>query len=215
MGAGLGPGNIIQIYGTNLASLQSTPAVLPLPTSVSGTSVIIGGVQAPLFYVSPTQINAQIPFGLVAGNQYQLLVNANGALTTPLALQLNAGAPAILNFSSGAVVAQHLDGTLVLPASPATPGEYIIMYSSGLGATDITVASGAASPSNPPANVTVQPVLTLNGNPVNLLFAGLTPGLVGLYQINFQVPPTLTTGNYTMVLTQAGTPSNTTVLPVK
>ena len=164
--------------------------------------------------MSPTQVNAQIPFGLTAGNQYQLLVSANGALTTPLSIQLNAGAPALLNFSSGAIVAQHLDGTLVLPTAPAVPGEFIVIYSSGLGATDQNVASGAPSPSNPPANVTVQPVVTLNGNPVNLLFAGLTPGLVGLYQVNFQVPLTLTTGNYNLVLTQGTTISNTTVLAV-
>ena len=68
--------------------------------------MIIGGVAAPLFYVSPEQINAQIPFELTAGNQYQLIVNANGALTTPQPIQLNGGTPAILNFSSGAVVAQ-------------------------------------------------------------------------------------------------------------
>ena len=214
VGAGLGPGNIIQIYGSSLAAQTSTPAVLPLPVAVNGTIVIIGGVQAPLFYVSPTQINAQIPFSLASGNQYQLLVSANGALTTPLSLQLNAGAPAILNFTSGAVIAQHLDGTLVLPTSPATPGEYIVIYSSGLGATDIPVASGAASPSNPPANVAVPPVLTLNGNSIDILFAGLTPGLVGLYQVNFQVPPNLATGNYNLQLTQSGTTSNTTLLPV-
>jgi uncharacterized protein (TIGR03437 family) len=214
VGAGLGPGNIIQIYGSGLATLTSTPTVLPLPTAVTGTSVVIGGVQAPLFYVSPTQINAQIPFNLIAGNQYQLLVSANGALTTPLPLQLTAGAPAILNFSSGAVIAQHLDGTLVLAASPAMPGEYLVIYSSGLGATDIPVASGAASPSNPLANVADPPVLTLNGNPISLLFAGLTPGLVGLYQINFQVPPSLAAGNYALQLTQSGTASNSTVLQV-
>ena len=214
VGAGLGPGNIIQIYGSGLAILTSTPAILPLPTTVTGTSVIIGGLQAPLFYVSPTQINAQIPFSLSAGNQYQLLVSANGALTTPLSLQLNAGAPAILNFTSGAVVAQHLDGTLVTATSPAVPSEYIVIYSSGLGATDIPVASGAASPSNPPANVADPPVLTLNGNSINILFAGLTPGLVGLYQVNFQVPATLAAGNYDLQLTQSGTQSNTTVLPI-
>jgi len=94
------------------------------------------------------------------------------------------------------------------------PSEYIVIYSSGLGATDIPVASGAASPSNPPANVADPPVLTLNGNSINILFAGLTPGLVGLYQVNFQVPATLAAGNYDLQLTQSGTQSNTTVLPI-
>jgi uncharacterized protein (TIGR03437 family) len=76
------------------------------------------------------------------------------------------------------------------------------------------VASGAASPSNPPANVSTPPVLTLDGNQINILFAGLTPGLVGLYQVNFQVPPSLPAGNYNLQLSQSGTLSNSTVLPV-
>jgi uncharacterized protein (TIGR03437 family) len=214
VGAGLGPGNIVQIYGSGLATLPATPAALPLPTAVSGTQVIIGGVQAPLFYVSPTQINAQIPLSLEPGHQYQLLVSANGALTTPLPLQLNTGAPAILDFTSGAVVAQHADGRLVSTTAPAVPGEFIVLYASGLGATDIPVPSGAPSPSNPPAMVLSQPSLTLSGAPVTVAFAGLTPGLVGLYQINFQVPANLAPGTYNLVLTQDGVSSNTTVLTV-
>jgi uncharacterized protein (TIGR03437 family) len=177
--------------------------------------VLIGGVRSPLFYISPGQINAQIPFELTPGNQYQLIVSANGALTTPQVLQLNAGTPAILNFSSGAVVAQHLDGTLILDSSPAVPGEYVVIYSSGLGSTDIPVESGAASPSSPLARVADPPVLTLDGNPVGVLFAGLTPGLVGLYQVNFQIPPDAKTGNYELVLTQSGTGSNETLLTVQ
>ena len=110
------------------------------------------------------------------------------ALTTPELIQLNGGTPSILNFTSGAVVAQHLDGTLITDSSPAAPGEFVVIYSSGLGDTDIPVPSGTASPSNPPANVLNMPVLTLNNNTVPVLFAGLTPGLVGLYQVNFQVP---------------------------
>jgi len=215
VGAGLGPGNIVQIYGSGLAAQKSSPSTLPLPTRMGGTSVLIGGVAAPLFYVSPDQINAQIPFELTAGNQYQVIVDANGALTTPQPIQLNGGTPSILNFTSGAVVAQHLDGTLVLEDSPASPGEFIIIYSSGLGLTDIPVPSGTASPSDPPARVANPPVLTLNGNPIDVLFAGLTPGLVGLYQVNFQVPTELKSANYDLVLTQSGTDSNKSVLPVK
>jgi hypothetical protein len=66
VGAGLAPGNIVQIYGSGLASQATSAGVLPLPTEVNGTSVIIGGLNAPLYYVSPGQINAQIPFELSA-----------------------------------------------------------------------------------------------------------------------------------------------------
>ena len=112
-GAGLGPGNIVQIYGKGLATQPVAPMSLPLPTEVNGTLVVIGGVQAPLYYVSPGQINAQIPFELTPGTQYQVIVSANGALTAPQPIQLTDAVPAVLQFTSGAVVAQHLDGTLV------------------------------------------------------------------------------------------------------
>jgi uncharacterized protein (TIGR03437 family) len=215
VGAGLGPGNIVQIYGTGLAAQTSSPTVLPLPTQINGTLVIIGGTEAPLYYVSPGQINAQIPFELTAGNQYEVIVSANGALTTPQPIQLTDAVPAILQFNSGAVVAEHQDGTLVSDSSPAAPGEYVVIYLTGLGATDIPVPSGTASPSNPLANVLDTPVLTLNGTQVPTLFAGLTPTLVGLYQINFQIPQTLTTGEYQLLISQNGTVSNQTILSVQ
>src|SRR6185437_299953 len=78
VGGGLGPGNIVQIYGTSLASQQQAPITLPLPTTVAGTQVLIGGIASPLFYVSPGQVNAQIPFELETGKQYQVIVSANG-----------------------------------------------------------------------------------------------------------------------------------------
>jgi uncharacterized protein (TIGR03437 family) len=215
VGAGLGPGNIVQIYGKSLASEPTAVSALPLPTKVNGTQVLIGGILAPLFYVSPTQVNAQIPFQLRAGQQYQVIVSANGALTTPQPIQLNAGAPALLQFTSGLVIAQHADSSLVSATSPAAPGEYIVLYMTGLGATDIAVPSGQPSPSNPPANVLDAPTVTLNANPVNVLFAGLTPGLVGLYQLNVQVPAGLATGTYDLAVSQDGVASNTTSLAVQ
>jgi uncharacterized protein (TIGR03437 family) len=215
VGGGLGPGNIVQIYGSGLASQAVTPAVLPLPSAVSGTMVLIGGIQAPLFYISPGQINAQIPFGLTPNQQYQVIVSANGALTTPQPIQINSGVPSVLAFTSGAVVAQHADNTLVSTSSPAVPGENLVIYLTGLGATTVNVPSGSPSPSSPLAYVTNTPALTLNGNSIPLLFAGLTPGLVGLYQINFQVPAMLAAGNYTLAISQNGTVSNSTLLPVQ
>ena len=211
VGGGLGPGNIVQIYGTSLASQPVSATTLPLPTKVAGTQVLIGGVTAPLFYVSPTQVNAQIPFELNPGQQYQVIVSANGALTTPQPIQLNAGTPAMLQFTSGLVIAQHGDGTLVSDTAPAAPGEFIVLYMTGLGATDIPVPTGQASPANPPANVLDVPVLTLNDKPVSLLFAGLTPGLVGLYQINIQIPADLPDATYNLAVSQGGVVGNTTV----
>jgi uncharacterized protein (TIGR03437 family) len=214
VGAALGPGNIVQIYGQNLASQTLSATNIPLPTTLGGTSVIVGGIQVPLYFVSPGQINAQIPFQLTAGTSYQVLVSANGALTTPNAIQLTVAAPGIAAFVSGEIIAQHLDGTLVSETSPAVPGEFIVFYMAGLGQTTNPVATGAASPGTNLATPLVMPTLTLGGENVPILFAGLTPGLVGLYQVNFQVPSDAANGDLQLVVSQGGMKSNSTVLPV-
>ena len=170
-----------------------------------------------MYFVSPGQINAQVPFGLAPGTSYEVIVNANGALSTPNAVQLAGDAPGIAAFASGGVIAEHgADGSLVTEASPAAPGEFVVFFVSGMGATDNPVASGAPSPGAPGlARPTDQPTLTLNGASVPVAFAGMTPTLVGLYQVNFQVPASAPNGDLILVLTQTGGASNSTVLPVQ
>ena len=108
-----------------------------------------------------------------------------------------------------------MDSSLITAASPARPGEYIVLYLVGMGQTDNPVASGAASPLDPLSRVILPPVVTLGGNSVpTLLFAGLTPGSVGLYQIDLQVPDVPVDGNLTLTVSQGGVVSNTTILPV-
>jgi uncharacterized protein (TIGR03437 family) len=212
VGAALAPGTIVAIYGQNLAALAAQPASIPLPTAFNGTSVIVGGMQAPLYYVSPTQINAQIPFELQPGNQYDVLVSANGALTNSQPIQLSAATPGLAAFANGTLIAQHSDGSLVSQTSPAMGGEYLVAYLAGLGDTTVPVVSGAASPSSPLAMPVDAPVLTISGAQYPILFAGLTPGLVGLYQMNFQVPTGLPAGDITITVSQNGQSSNQTVL---
>ncbi len=214
IGGALAPGSIIQIYGANLAA-QITPSTAPLTTTLGNTSVTIGGIPAPLYYTSPRQINAQVPFELTPGNRYQLIVNNNGAFSTPAQLQLAAVSPGIATvLSTGAVIAQHGDYSLVTEASPARPGEYLMFYLTGLGATDNPVATGAPSPTSPLAHPVAQLTLTLDGAPVPTAFVGMTPTLVGLYQVNFQVPATAPNGDLTLSVAQGGLQSNTAILPV-
>jgi len=174
-------------------------------------------VLAPLYYVSPGQINAQVPFELTGGNQYQVIVNANGVLSTPNPIQLSDSAPGIAGFATGQIIAQHLDGSLVLDSAPAAPGEIIIFYVSGMGLTNQNVTSGSASPSTNLASPLDPPTLTLGDIPIaasDILFSGLTPTLVGLYQINFRIPAAAPNGALQLVLTQSDGSSNTTVVPV-
>jgi uncharacterized protein (TIGR03437 family) len=211
-GVPLAPGTIVQIYGANLAAQTTSASMIPLPTSLSQTSVTVGGLQAPLYYVSSGQINAQIPFELAAGSIYQLYVNANGMTSTPIPIPLATDSPGIAQHAPGQIIAQHADGSLITATSPAAPSEVIVAYVVGMGLTGQTVSSGTASPA---ANALDTPTLTLNGAPVtNIIYAGLTPTLVGLYQMNFQVPTSAPNGNLQLVVTQASGVSASAILPV-
>ena len=214
VGGAVSPGTILQLYGSNLAAQPLTSPTVPLATTLGQTSVSIGGIPAPLYYVSPTQINAQAPFELVAGNQYQVVVNVNGALTAPGSIAIAPAVPGIAALPNGQIVAQHLDGTLVSESAPAVPGDYVVFYLAGLGATDVAVATGVASPASPLAHPLQPPILTLNSVGQPYQFVGLTPGLVGLYQINFLVPAGTPNGDLQLIVSQSGIASNAVILPV-
>jgi uncharacterized protein (TIGR03437 family) len=210
----LSPGVVAAVFGTGLASKQDSPSTVPLPTAYEGTSLLVGATQAPLFFISGGQVNAQLPAEL-KGGQYSIIANVNGALSLPDTLDMNPVQPGIVAFGDGHVIAQHgLTGKLVKSTNAAKPGETLVIYLVGMGATDPVVASGHAAPSNPLAQVVVKPEVTLDGQAAKVSFAGLTPGGVGLYQIDFKVPSNARNGDLDLIVTQNGVAGNTTKLTV-
>ena len=213
----LAPGTAAAMYGSYLSAGTVQPATVPLPSTAGGTQVFIGGIAAPLYYVSPGQINVQIPFELDPTLQYQVVVSNNGALTTPQPLVLTAANPGIATYGDSTILAEHAaDGSLLTTASPAKPGEYMAAFVAGMGATTANVLSGAGAPANPLAYTSPTPVVTFDGNPIPVAFAGLSPGQVGLYQMNIQIPPGTSNGNHTLEVTQmsGSATSNSTLVPV-
>ena len=195
IGGALSPGVVASVFGSGLAAAAESTGAVPLLTSYKQTSVIIGPYEVPLYFVSPTQVNVELPVELDANQQYSIVVSANGALTVPDVIDVVPVEPGIATFSDGRLIAQHnSDYTLVDDAHPAKRGEFLIMYLVGLGETTPNVPSGTPSPGDPLAVPVDQPVLTLDGQPVDIVFAGLTPGGVGLFQINFKVPDNARTG---------------------
>jgi uncharacterized protein (TIGR03437 family) len=102
---------------------------------------------------------------------------------------------------------------LITAASPAKPGETVIIYLAGMGATNPSVASGAATPAQLVPTV-VQPTATVDGEDAKYIYAGLTPTGIGLYQIDLTIPSDARTGNLNVIITQNGVNSNTAILPV-
>jgi len=214
LGNGLAPGNIAQVFGTGMASTTQSPGVVPLVNSFDGSFMLIGGIQVPLYFVSPGQFDIQVPFELTPNRQYTAIVSANGALTLPETLNIVPAQPGMAANADGSAIAQHAaDFSMVTAAHPAAPGEPLIIYLAGMGATNPPVASGNPTPVQlVPA--TLQPTVSVNGQNAAIAYAGLTPGGIGLYQINFTVPSNAPAGNLTLVVTQGALLSNTTTLPV-
>jgi uncharacterized protein (TIGR03437 family) len=177
---GASPGGLISIFGTALTSGSSLAAAfLPLPITLAGTTVTVNGASIPLLYVSPTQINAQLPFEVAPGTA-DLAVGGS----VPERIRVQAAAPGIF-----AVTGDRRSGGI------------ISIYATGLGAVTPPVATGAAAPLSPLSRTTIEPVVTIGGARAAIRFSGLAPGFAGLYQIDAVVPPGVTADDNAIVLT--------------
>jgi uncharacterized protein (TIGR03437 family) len=207
---------IVEVYGTGLGTAKGNTSGLPLPTSFQGTSLIVGAYQVPLYYVSSGQVNVEFASELTPNQQYPVIAILNGALSVPVMTDISPIQLGVDANPDGLVIAQHGVGSAyITESSPAKQGEVVVIYLSGMGATNPAVKSGSPAPGSPPyAEVTAAPTVTLDGQAASVQFAGLVPGLVGLYQVNFQVPINAGTGDQTLIVSQNGVSSNATRLPV-
>jgi len=209
-GVPISPGGLITVYGSNLADGTAQDSGLPLPQTLSGTQVLLGNQPLPILYTSTLQLNVQVPYGVPINTQYQLTVQHGNTLSLPQSLVVAPAQPGIFTTNSqgtgqGSIVKS--DGvTLVQPGTPATAGDTIVIYCTGLGAVTPAVKEGSPAPSTPPLSTTVNPVtVTIGGQQAAVAFSGLAPGFAGLYQINVVVPSGVTAGNAVpVVLTVAG-----------
>ncbi len=216
-GGALAPGTVVAIFGANFTTGPATSAdAAPLPTNINGTSVVIGGLTAPLYYVSKNQINAQVPFELATDKQYEVVVNVNGTFTVPDHISLVAATPGLAAAADGTVLAEHVDGSLITTAHPAKPNETMVLFLVGMGRVSPPVATGAPAPISDTLSVVVNSAsVTLDNAPADdILFAGLTPGFVGLYQVNFTVPAATAPGVRKLAVLQNGFSSNVANLAV-
>lgn len=192
------PNSLVTLFGTDLAwttEILTTAHIAngSLPFNLAEVRVSVGNYWAPLFYVSPTQINFLVPANLRTG-AVTLRVVRQGVVGPELSMTLVDAAPQFFSSVDGYVIAQHSDYSLITPDSPARPGEVIVIYAIGLGRTAPQPAAGEI-PWYPGWMTQLESLrVSIDGvvlGPEHIWYAGLSPGWAGLYQINLILPDPL------------------------
>ena len=188
----LAPNTIATIYGVNLSdstrALQATDIFGgSMPITLPGTdcNILVGGINVPIYFASPGQINFLVPAELLPG-RVRLTVNLSGISGRAADVQIAATAPGLFLATPKTPAAVDDKGRAITLASPAIAGQWVVLYATGLGQTLPPVISGEIALRAAPLARTLH--VWLNGKAITPAYAGLAPGYAGLYQINLQIP---------------------------
>lgn len=205
----LAPGELITIYGVNLArNIGDLRAFTGrnVPTAFNGVQVTIGGRPAPLIFVSPGQINAEVPFETPAGAT-TAVVTVGGVASASFPVTVAPAAPGIFFDNVGGIVVNQ-DFSLVRPENRVRPNDVLVIYATGLGQTTPAVTTGRLVEFPPQAN-TATVTATIGGQPVpTVIYSIASPQFTGLYQVAIRVPTGIPTGDQKLVIRVNGVDSN-------
>jgi len=194
------PGMIMSVYGDGMGNFAQAAGAIPLPSFLAGFGAWINGVQAPLYYVSPNQVNIQIPYETSPGSA--TLELSNPFDTIQYRFTVTSAGPGIFTLPNGRVT----------PTSSAARGQAATLFITGEGAVTPSLATG-----NTPSSRTALANLpkpraaynvTVGGLPATVDFIGIPSGLVGVTQINFRIPDGVAPGEQPVVVTVGATQSN-------
>jgi uncharacterized protein (TIGR03437 family) len=207
-GEPLAQGDIAAVFGNQFDFDAPQGATsLPLQTTMDNVQVLVNGKAAPVYYVSATQINFEIPIDAATGDGTIQIVR-NGTAGNLIYVDINAQVPRFILYNGGYGIMTTPAGALTgIPANPVKIGDTIVIYALGLGPTSPVVPSGTASPTSPLAEVqgTTQVCFGVEtpffqAPCATPSFVGLTPNYVGLYQVNVTIPSGVSSGSSTMSL---------------
>lgn len=214
---GMVPGSLATLFGNNLSPV--TGIELPgAAISYKGVTVTVQSIQVPLLAMANVngqqQINFQIPFQLPSASTAHVVVNNNGSVGA-FDVPVLAAQPGIFEYIPAGSSANYgavlkVDGSTVGPNNPASRGDIVSVYVTGMGATSPAMQTGQFGPSNPPAITVLQPSVSVGGVGAQVLFSGYAPGFLGLYQINFVVPSAAPVGNAVNLNITVGTAASQT-----
>jgi uncharacterized protein (TIGR03437 family) len=211
------PGSIISIFGESLAPVLEIGRVNPLAQSIAGVTVTVNDRILPLLYVSPEQINAQVPSDLGDGD-YVLQVHNTGQDDISATFSIARNSPGLffqtLN-SQQYALALHDDGSVVTPDSPAKPGETLSLLGTGFGPYNGLVIDGFFPP-NPAPGLADSVSLSTDGQVMPTMSSSAAPGYTGLTITKFKVPDSMQSGTTVPVkVTVNGADSNTVMVPIQ
>jgi minor extracellular serine protease Vpr len=202
VGQGLAPGSYIAIFGTALSDATQVESTASLPVSLSDVSVSFDGagmsLPGHLHFVSPGQINVQIPWEFQGQTSVYMKVTISGLPSAVYLLPLAKYSPGIF------AVVDATSGSIVTSGGTVKRGDTLVIYANGLGPVDQAQTSGDPAASQPLANTTVPATAAIGGAAAVVQFSGLAPGFAGLYQVNAIVPQSAPTGSQQLVLSIGG-----------
>jgi uncharacterized protein (TIGR03437 family) len=206
-GRALAPGALTSIFpsvSTDVlaAGTANNNGTFPLPTTLAGTEVIVNGTPSALLYVSPGQINLPLSMSLPTGGtvDVQVVAQATGQIFGGAELALSSASPGLFagagGTGTGQVAALNQDNTVNSATNPLTRGQVIQLFATGQGPVPNAPPDGQAATGQVPTPLLPQIILGGAYVPAaNIAYSGLAPDLVGVWQINFTVPTTVTAGN--------------------
>jgi len=201
------PGMTLSIFGSQLSPSIAAASSVPLPISMGGVAVTVNGVAAPLYYISPAQLNIQIPYATAPNSTVAVNINNNGHVTTRT-INVAAAAPGIFVDQNSAPV----------PTTSVARGKIATLFITGAGPVTPPVATGAApSSATSLANLpkpTQDAMVTVGGVQAPIQFIGIPYGLVGVTQVNYLIPAGIGIGIQPVIITignVSSAPANLTV----
>jgi len=223
-GQAVAPGSIVSIFGTGLADFSDYAFSLPLPFGLDGVAFSFDvpsaniSVPARFFYISPDQLNVQVPWELAGQSSVTVKVIVNYTYSAEYTLPLATYSPGFfVNEVNGQPIIAALDATNK-PAGAGNPiarGAAVALFLNGLGPVNHEPASGSPGPSDQSATTASTPVITIGGQQAAVTYSGLAPGFVGVYQVNATVPQSIGSGTQAVTCSIGGVTAKSAYLIVK
>jgi uncharacterized protein (TIGR03437 family) len=217
--ATVAPGSIAAVFGSFPVDQPAQAAAFPIPSNLQGVSIQFNSLSGALFYAGPNQMNVQLPLNLVNSPSYAATAVTGYGTSAGAAMTVAEFAPGVFTINGqgtgqGAIL--NLSNQLVDTTHPANAGDYIQIYCTGLGETTNNPGIGLPAPADPLSVTRTTPTVSIGGVNAVVQFSGLAPGMVGLNQINAQIPAGVAAGAAVPVsVSIGGAVSNTVTIAVE